>query len=132
MSPKNAPHHPLLDRTDLINAVRESRSPVSKRRSNRMLLKASVALSGEDRLKCPFTMPARATNLNRHGAVVKLTRDLVVGSVVVVRNQRGTQISARIVSQLTATKGTSTYGIEFVQQDETANNFWGITFPSNA
>ncbi len=97
-----------------------------------MLLKASVALSGEDRLKCPFTMPARATNLNRHGAVVKLTRDLVVGSVVVVRNQRGTQISARIVSQLTATKGTSTYGIEFVQQDETANNFWGITFPSNA
>jgi hypothetical protein len=77
-------------------------------------------------------MPARATNLNKHGAVVKLSRDLVVGSVVLVRNKRGTQVSARIVAQLTATKGASTYGIEFVEQDERADNFWGITFPPNA
>ena len=97
-----------------------------------MLLDAPIALSGEDRLKCSFTMPARATNLNKHGAVVKLTRDLVVGSLMLVRNRRGTQVSARIVAQLTATKGLSSYGIEFVEQDDTANNFWGIMFPSNA
>jgi hypothetical protein len=97
-----------------------------------MLLKASIALSGEDRLKCSFIMPATATNLNKHGAVVQLSRDLVVGSVVLVRNKRGSQVSARIVARLTATKRDSTYGVEFVEQDERANNFWGITFPPNA
>jgi hypothetical protein len=97
-----------------------------------MLLNAPVALSGEDRLKCSFTMPARATNLNRHGAAVQLSRDLVVGSVVLVRNKRGMQVSARVVAQLTATKGVSSYGIEFAENDENAANFWGISFPSNA
>lgn len=95
-----------------------------------MFLNASVGLSGEDRLKCSFTMPARATHLNRHGASVHLSRDLVIGSVIVVRNKRSTQVSARIVAQLSATEGVSTYGIEFIEQDDRANTFWGITFPS--
>jgi hypothetical protein len=38
--------------------VTVSRSQIAKRRSRRMFLNASVALSGEDRLKCSFTMPA--------------------------------------------------------------------------
>ena len=97
-----------------------------------MLLNASIGLSGEDRLKCSFTMPARATNLNRHGAAVQLSRDLVVGSVILVRNKRGTEVSARVVAQLTASQGVSTYGIEFLEQDDKVSNFWGISFPSNA
>lgn len=108
-----------------------TRTPVSKRRSARMALSASVGLSGEDRQKCSFTMPARATNLNRHGAAVQLNRDLKVGSIVQVRNKRGTQLSARIVAQLAALQGVSAYGIEFVEPNE-AHNFWGISFPSNA
>lgn len=96
-----------------------------------MFLSAAVSLSGEDRLKCSFTMPAKATHLNRHGAAVQLSRDLVVGSVILVRNKLGTQASARIVAQLSATQKISTYGIEFVEQDD-RNNFWGILFPSNA
>ena len=74
-------------------------------------------------------MPARATNLNRHGAAVQLHRELVVGSVVVVRNKLGTQVSARIVSQLAAREGVPTYAIEFVEQDDAASSFWGIAFP---
>jgi hypothetical protein len=96
-----------------------------------MALKASVALSGEDREKCSFAMPARATNLNRHGAAVQLNRELLVGSTVVVRNQRGTLVSARVVAQLVALHGVPTYAIEFVEQDDKAKNFWGMTFPSN-
>ncbi len=96
-----------------------------------MALHASVGLSGEDRQKCSFTMPAKATKLNRHGAAVQLSRDLLVGSVVTVNNKRGTQISARVVSQLAALQGVSTYAIEFVEQDERAETFWGITFPPN-
>lgn len=96
-----------------------------------MGLNASVGLSGEDRLKCSFTMPARATNLNKHGAAVQLTRDLAVGSVVRLRN-RNSEVSARIVALLKASQGVSTYAIEFVEQDDGATNFWGISFPSNA
>jgi hypothetical protein len=75
-------------------------------------------------------MPARATNLNKHGAAVQLTRDLSVGSVVQVRNKNGGQISARIVALLKASQGVSTYAIEFVEQSDGATNFWGISFPS--
>jgi hypothetical protein len=96
-----------------------------------MALNATVALSGEDRHKCTFAMPARATNLNKHGAAVQLNRELRVGSAVVVRNQRGTLVSARVVAQLAAPQGIPTYAIEFVEQDDKAKNFWGITFPSN-
>ncbi len=96
-----------------------------------MALKAPIALLGEDRQKCSFTMPARATNLNRHGAAVHLNRELLLGSVVLVRNQRGTQVSARIVAQMSAFGGLSTYAIEFVEMDDKASNL-GITFPSNA
>jgi hypothetical protein len=98
-----------------------------------MALNASVGLSGEDRLKCSFTMPARATGLNKHGAAVQLTRDLAVGSVVQLRNKNGGQISARIVALLKASpQGVSTYAIEFVDQDGGGTNFWGISFPSSA
>jgi hypothetical protein len=95
-----------------------------------MALNAPVGLSGEDRHKCSFTMSGRATNLNRHGAAVQLNRELRIGSVVLVRNGRGTQVSARVVTQLATVKGVSTYAIEFVDQDDQVSNFWGITFPS--
>jgi PilZ domain-containing protein len=107
-----------------------ARNPMAKRRSGRMALKAAVGLTGEDRQKCSFTMPARATKLNRYGAAIQLNRDLLVGSTVIVRNKRGIQVSARIVAQLGGAEGLRTYGIEFVEQDDRAMNFWGITFPT--
>jgi len=97
-----------------------------------MGLNASVVVSGEDRLKCSFTMPARATNLNKHGAAVRLSRDLAAGSVVRLRNKNRSEVSARIVALLKESQGVSTYAIEFVGQDGGATNFWGISFPSNA
>jgi len=97
-----------------------------------MGLSTSVGLSGEDRQKCSFTMPARATNLNKHGAAVQITRDLTVGSVVQLRNKNGGQASARIVALLTASNGASTYAIEFIEHEGGATNFWGISFPSGS
>ena len=96
-----------------------------------MALHASVGLSGEDRQKCSFTMPAQATKLNKHGAALQLGRELQVGSVVTVKNKNGTELSARVVAQFSAVQGVSTYGIEFVDPDERAETFWGITFPPN-
>ena len=74
-------------------------------------------------------MAAKATNLNKHGAAIHLHCDLSVGSVVAVKNKRGTEISARVVSQLASRDGTPAYAIEFVEHDETAGAFWGIAFP---
>jgi hypothetical protein len=122
---RHASHHKNLIATGNRNAL-------GKRRSNRMSLHAPVGLSGEDRQKSSFTVPAKATNLNRNGASVQLNRELTVGSVVLVQNKRGVQVSARIVALLTATQEVSTYGIEFVEQDEKSRDFWGISFPSNA
>jgi hypothetical protein len=59
------------------------------------------------------------------------TRELLVGSVVSVNNKHGTELSARVVAQLAALEGVSTYAIEFVEQDERAETFWGIIFPPN-
>ena len=124
-------HSPKARQSILINTPNIRRSQTEKRRSSRMALNASVGLSGEDRQKIAFTMPAQATNLNQHGAAIRLHRDLRVGSTVLVRNQRGNQVSARIVGQLKALQDVPTYAIEFVEQDEKTRNFWGIAFPSN-
>src|ERR1700751_3358369 len=124
------PERPLESRPKNLTTTESiPRVQIAKRRSSRIALSTSVGLSDEDRQKCPFTMPATATNLNRHGAAIQLPRELLVGSTVAVRNGRGTQVSARVVSLLAASHGRSVYAIEFVEQDEAANNFWGITFP---
>jgi hypothetical protein len=114
-----------------MTTVAVNRIQVSKRRSSRIALNARIGLSGQDREKCTFTMPARATNLNRHGAAIQLNRELLVGSAVVVRNGRGTQASARVVAQVSAAQGVYTYGVEFLEGDA-VKDFWGITFPSQA
>lgn len=106
-----------------------NRLQLLKRRSSRIALNARVALSGQDRQKCTFTMSAIATSLNRHGAAVQVNRELLVGSTVVLRNSRHTQASARVVKQVNAVQGVFTYGVEF-KEDDTVKDFWGITFPS--
>ena len=105
------------------------RAQIAKRRSSRMALSAPVGLSGEDSQKCPFRMPARATNLNRFGAAIHLPRQLLVGSTVNLRNSRGTQLSARVVAQLAVSQGVSVYGVEFIERGDVSNGFWGINFP---
>jgi hypothetical protein len=117
-------------RKDLTATASVQRSQTAKRRSSRLALNAPIGLSGEDRQKCSFTMPAKATKLNKHGAAVQLNRELLVGSTVVVRNKNGTKVSARVVGQLAALEGVPTYAIEFAEQHDGAENFWGITFPS--
>jgi len=131
MSLKHTEHRHKTNHTH-VAAAALNRMQASKRRSSRMALNAPVGLSGEDRLKVTFTMSAKATNLNRHGAAVQLPRELHVGTLVKLKNQRGHEVNARIVSQINAIQGVSTYGIEFVDHDEKAQQFWGISFPKNS
>jgi hypothetical protein len=130
MNLKPTESRPEPHRKDLMATAGVQRSQMAKRRSSRVALNAPVGLSGEDRQKIPFTMPAKATKLNKHGAAVQLNRELLVGSTVRVRNKSGTQVSARVVAQLAALEGVPTYAIEFAEQDDGVKTFWGITFPS--
>ena len=115
-----------------MTTVAVNRIQIAKRRSSRIALNARIGLSGQDREKRTFTMPARATNLNKHGAAIQLNRELLVGSAVVVQNGRGTQASARVVAQVSAAaQGVYTYGVEFLE-DGGVKDFWGISFPSQA
>jgi len=122
---------PKAQHHKLILTPHPGRPQQCKRRSSRMALQAPISLSGQDRQRCAFNlMPARATNLNRHGAAVTLRRELLVGSTVALKNQRGTMVTARVVAQLATFQGVPTYAVEFLEQDEKARNFWGISFPS--
>lgn len=132
MSLKHSEHNRHKTHNSHVATASFNRTQVSKRRSNRMALNAAVGLSGSDRLKVTFTMPAKCTNLNLHGAAVQLSRDLPVGTVVNLKNQRGAEVSARIVSVISAVQGVSTYGVEFVDLNDKAQQFWGISFPKNA
>jgi len=107
---------------------------ILKRRSTRIGLSAPIRLSGQDHHKSDFkNTAAKATNLNRHGAAIQLDRELSVGSTVVVRNMRGTQANARVVTQVSAVEKFRTYGIEFVETEASQlENFWGIAFPPKA
>jgi hypothetical protein len=98
-----------------------------KRRSTRLPLNSLVAVSGQDRSKCSFTIVAKASNLNKHGGAPQITRELLVGTTVLVRNKRGTQISARVVSQINAEQGLLRYGIEF-EEDPRAGGLLGNHF----
>jgi hypothetical protein len=129
--PRPKSHLPNLIAKNLAANATVGRSQMAKRRSNRMALHASVGLSGEDRQKCAFTMPAKATKLNKHGGAVQLRRELLVGSLVTVNNKQGAALSARVVAQLAALEGVCTYAIEFVEQGARAETFWGIIFPPN-
>jgi hypothetical protein len=105
---------------------------MGKRRSVRMTLNAVVGVSGHDHQKCPFTLPAQVSHLNRHGGALQVNRELTVGSTVVVRNKNNVQVSARIIKEISAIEGrTRIYGIEFTEQDDQkTKNFWGIAFPT--
>jgi hypothetical protein len=123
------PHHSSSQRPLGIAPI--NRGQALKRRSRRIALNAPVTLSGADRQKCIFTMPARATHLNAHGAAIQLNRELLVGSAIMVRNTRGSEASARVVTQVSAVREVHTYGIEFFE-DGAVRNFWGISFPPSS
>ena len=104
--------------------------PLAKRRSVRLALNVPVRLDGHDRQKGAFTLlPGHATNLNRHGGAIQVGRELLVGSTLSVRHDRGgIKTPARIVAQVSAGQGKFTYGIEFIDSTDT-RDFWGIAFP---
>lgn len=106
-----------------------SSSTAGRRRSRRIALTSPLQVSGKDVQKLPFTSTTTATNLNRNGAALHLSHDLSLGSELVVKNSRGTLISARVVARALSADDLYMYGVEFVDEDDNVKDFWGIAFP---
>jgi hypothetical protein len=96
------------------------------RRSPRIAVLMPINVAGQDLEKCAFSEVSMATNLNLHGAAIRLNRQLIIGSVITVSNQIGIEAPARVVAQVGVAQGVFTYGIEFVQGRQP--NFLGVSF----
>lgn len=99
----------------------------TKRRTSRLAMSLKINVRGQDRTGTPFTIAAKACNLNHHGGTIALPRELTVGAALELRNARQAEAAARVVRQVSEHAGTRIYGIEFTAE---ASGFWGITFPS--
>jgi hypothetical protein len=96
------------------------------RRSPRIAVLMSIIVAGQDLQKWAFSGAATATNLNLHGAAIRLNRQLSIGSVIRVKNRIGIEAAARIVAQVGVAEGAFIYGVEFVQRHQP--NFLGVSF----
>ena len=132
--PRLASNGLISERDSLPNV--KTKTPVSnvadlelgRRRTKRMALSVSLDVSGEDLNGAPFKLTTRATNLNRHGGMLRLNRDLSVGSTLLLKH-RGHGASARVVRLANSVQGERDYGVELTEAEE-SKDFWGIHFPS--
>lgn len=116
----------LLAKTTVSPGV--SAFDLGRRRTKRMALSVSLEVSGEDLKGVSFRLIATATNLNRDGGMLRLDRDLPIGSTLLLKH-RGLRGSARVVAQTRAAQGHCAYGVEFIET-EGSKDFWGIHFPT--
>lgn len=75
-----------------------------------------------------FRLTVTATNLNQDGGMLRLDRELPVGSTLLLKH-RGVRGTARVVAQTSPTPGQCAYGVEFIET-EGSKDFWGIRFPT--
>jgi hypothetical protein len=94
-----------------------------------MALTIPVEVSGKDVENSSFSVATTATNLNRNGATLHLSRDLPVDSVILIKNIRGVRTSTRVASETPIPGNQFAYGVEFLETDS-PQDFWGINFPA--
>ncbi len=100
----------------------------SKRRTERVLLRISIEISGQDVKERNFREKTHTVVINRDGARVALRANVRPGLLVTVKNlQTGTAARFRIVGPSTHSLGeTPEWGVECLEH---GLDFWGISFP---
>jgi PilZ domain-containing protein len=102
--------------------------PVEKRRSERLMLTVPLIVTGTDPQGRNFKEDARTLILNRHGALIEISRPLLVGQQIRLVNtlcHRGAEFS--VVGPVAPhTEKGGQWGVECLNGQ---NNIWGIQFP---
>lgn len=104
-----------------------SRTPASRRRSQRVLMQVAIRVRGTDAPGKAFEEDTETLAISAHGASVLLATRLAKGTVVHMQH-KGTQEEQQChVVTLGQTRGSKTeIGLEFSSPRPT---FWRVTFP---
>ena len=98
------------------------------RRSKRVNLAIPIVLSGKDSSGNEFQESTRTAVVNRHGARITTTRELVLGGVVTVEN-RSLALAAKATVVSVGKRRFPGEPVEIGVQLIKAGNVWGIIFP---
>ena len=102
-----------------------------KRRSDRLMLTVPLRVQGNDPQGAEFAEEARTVTLNRHGARIQISRPLLSGQTIKIKNlvsRKETQF--RVVGPVTPrTEKGGEWGVECLDHNL---NIWGIQFPPAA
>jgi len=103
-------------------------TPQSRRRTERVLLRIPIEISGQDVKEKSFKEKTHTLVINRNGARVALHASVRAGTLVTVKNlQTALTARFRIVGPSTRSLGeTPEWGVECLEH---GLDFWGISFP---
>jgi len=117
-----------LARTYCMN--HDTATTAASRRSTRLYLSLPIVLHGKDTQQKVFREDTRTLIVNRHGARLITSQQLVVGAEIVVENPAmGSVVKANVVwvGAKHDSTGRREAGIQLVE----SRNIWGIEFPSD-
>ena len=99
----------------------------SKRRSARLLLNVTIAVSGKSRDGLDFQEKTQTMVVNAHGALISLATPVTAGQRVTVCHKTTREsCECRIVYFGDTQQGRTHVGIEFVKPSP---SFWDVDFP---
>jgi len=97
------------------------------RRSQRVMLKASVLVLARDADNKPLSEETHTVTVNAHGAMILLSLNMSIGEVLMLRHLRtGEEVSCRLVYVNPYQSGRREIGIDFIKPFP---RFWRISFP---
>ncbi len=97
------------------------------RRSQRVILKASVLVLARDADNKPLSEETHTVTVNAHGAMILLSLKVSIGEVLMLRHLRtGEEVSCRVVYVNPHQSGRREIGIDFIKPFP---RFWRISFP---
>lgn len=98
-----------------------------RRRTQRVALTVPLSLIGEHEDGQKFCVHVKSNAVSQHGAQVETEHPLLVGQVIIVRNESNARkVEARIASVQRKRDGKTYVGMEFLSAEI---NFWNMTFP---
>ena len=98
----------------------------NRRRTERVLLRFPVVVSGKTKLGRPFSENAESLVVTFHGGLIAMRMLVEPGQILVLsRKNRPEEVNCKVVYVGKITDGKTEVGVEF---DNPNRTFWGITF----
>lgn len=111
----------------MTQATTGSRTPITRRRSQRVLMQVAVRVRGMDAQGKEFAEETETLAINAHGALILVSARVTSGSKVVMRHNRTQEEQECHVAFLGPVRGgKAEVGLEF---SDPRPAFWRVAFP---